>query len=289
MDGRPTPRRALLIAGPTASGKSALAIDLARKWNGVIINADAIQVYGDLRILSARPSPEEEEMAPHRLYGHVGAEVSYSVAAWLKEARREIEAVWEEGRLPVVTGGTGLYFRALEKGLAPVPQIPDEVRQAWRSFDGDLHAELWRRDPAMACRLLATDRQRITRALEVIDATGRSLIDWQREGQRGAPLEGTDVERIFMEVPRDELYLRAEQRFDQMLKAGALEEARALLGRDPALPVMKAIGVPELIAHLKGELTLAEAATKAKTATRNYIKRQLTWWRGQGAHWLPTH
>ncbi len=141
----------------------------------------------------------------------------------------------------------------------------------------------------MAGRLLATDRQRITRALEVIDATGRSLIDWQREGQRGAPLEGTDVERIFMEVPRDELYLRAEQRFDQMLKAGALEEARALLGRDPALPVMKAIGVPELIAHLKGELTLAEAATKAKTATRNYIKRQLTWWRGQGAHWLPTH
>ncbi len=281
----PLKKRALLIAGPTASGKSALALDLARQWNGVVINADAVQVYAELRILSARPLPEEEEAVPHRLYGHVPGKRAYSVARWLAEAELEMNAVWERGLVPIITGGTGLYFRALEKGLAPVPEIPEEVRERWRSFPGDLHAELWQRDPAMAARLLTTDRQRLTRALEVIDATGRSLLDWQREGQEQAPLEGVEIERIFMDVPRDELYARAEHRFDQMLRAGALEEARALMGLDPDLPVMKAIGVPELIAHLKGETTLDEARSQAKTATRNYIKRQLTWWRGQMAHW----
>ena len=192
---------------------------------------------------------------------------------------------WEQGRLPIVTGGTGLYFRALEKGLAPVPPIPDEVRARWRSFTGDLHAELWQRDPAMAGRLLATDRQRVTRALEVVEATGRSLLDWQRQGQGAAPLEGVETERIFMDVPRDELYARAELRFEQMLAAGALEEAQSLMDLDPMLPAMKAIGLPELIAHRKGEITLEQASAKAKMATRNYIKRQLTWWRGQMAHW----
>ncbi|WP_373504864.1 tRNA (adenosine(37)-N6)-dimethylallyltransferase MiaA [Aestuariivirga sp.] len=278
-------KRALLIAGPTASGKSALALDLARKWNGVIINADALQVYQPLRILTARPLPEEEAMVPHRLYGHVGAEQSWSVASWLADASREIEAAWEQGLYPIVTGGTGLYFRALERGLAPVPQIPDEVRVRWRSFEGDLHQELWQRDPAMAGRLIATDRQRLVRALEVVEATGRSLLDWQRDGKESAPLEGVEVERIFMEVPRDELYMRAEQRFRQMLNAGALEEARTVMDLDPVLPMMKAIGLPELIAHLKGETTLEETATLATIATRNYIKRQLTWWRGQMGHW----
>lgn len=278
-------KRALLIAGPTASGKSALALDLARKWNGVIINADALQVYEPLRILSARPTPGEEAMVPHRLYGHVGPAAQFSVARWLKEASLEIEATWERGLYPIITGGTGLYFRALEKGLAPVPEIPDEIRNRWRSFEGDLHAELWRRDPAMAARLLATDRQRLSRALEVVDATGRSLLDWQKQGQEAALLEGATVERIFMDVPRDELYARAELRFDQMLKAGALEEACPLIDLDPALPMMRAIGVPELVSHLRGEITLEEAAIKAKTATRQYIKRQLTWWRGQMAHW----
>ena len=278
-------KRALLIAGPTASGKSALALDLARQWNGVIINADALQVYQPLRILTARPLPEEEVLAPHKLYGHVGAEQPWSVAAWLGQAQAAMAEAWEQGRLPIVTGGTGLYFRALEKGLAPVPPIPDEVRARWRSFTGDLHAELWQRDPAMAGRLLATDRQRITRALEVVEATGRSLLDWQRQGQGAAPLEGVETERIFMDVPRDELYARAELRFEQMLAAGALDEARSMIGRDPMLPAMKAIGLPELIAHRKGEITLGEASAKAKMATRNYIKRQLTWWRGQMAHW----
>ena len=278
-------KRALLIAGPTASGKSALAMDLARTWKGVIINADALQVYGPLRILTARPTPEEEETIPHRLYGHIGAATQYSVARWLKEARLEIEATWERGFYPIITGGTGLYFRALEKGLAPVPEIAEDIRGFWRRFKGDLHLELMRRDPAMAQRLLATDRQRLTRALEVIDGTGRSLLEWQKEGQSQAPLAGVQVERIFMDVPRDELYARAEQRFRLMMKAGALDEVRPLVELDPELPMMKAIGVPELVAHLKGETELDEAVNRAVTATRNYIKRQLTWWRGQGAEW----
>ncbi len=280
-------KRALLIAGPTASGKSALALNLARERNGVIINADALQVYAPLRILTARPTPEEEALAPHRLYGHVAAEQTYSVAAWAAEARRELERAWEQGLLPIVTGGTGLYFSALERGLAPVPEIPEEVRARWRSFAGDIHAELAARDPAMASRLHPTDRQRISRALEVVEATGRSLLDWQREGQHDAPLAGVTVERIFMDVPRADLHARADARFGFMVEQGALDEARRMMGLDPSLPAMRAIGLPELIAHLKGETSLAEAIARAQAATRQYIKRQLTWWRGQMAHWKP--
>lgn len=278
-------KRALLIAGPTASGKSALALEKAAACDGVIINADALQVYAPLRILSARPTAEEEARAPHRLYGHVGAEQPYSVASWLAEARREMDAAWQQGRLPILTGGTGLYFRALELGLAPVPEIPEEVRARWRSFAGDHHAELGRRDPAMAARLPPSDRQRLTRALEVIDATGRSLLDWQKQGQAQAPLAGIAVERIFRDVPRDALHARAEARFDAMVAAGALDEARSMMQLDPMLPAMKAIGLPELIAHLRGEASLEEAVARAKAATRQYIKRQLTWWRGQMGHW----
>lgn len=278
-------KRALLIAGPTASGKSARALAEARARDGVIINADALQVYAPLRILTARPSAAEEAAAPHRLYGHVAADEPYSAAAWVAEAKREMEAAWAQGLLPIVTGGTGLYFRALEQGLAPVPEIPEEVRSRWRSFTGDLHAELSLRDPAMAARLNPQDRQRLTRALEVVDATGRSLLDWQREGQAEAALSGVAAERHFMDVPRDELYARADARFMAMMEQGALEEARAMLGQDPMLPAMKAIGLPELIAYLEGKLTLDEALAQAKTATRQYIKRQLTWWRGQMGHW----
>ncbi|WP_421694760.1 tRNA (adenosine(37)-N6)-dimethylallyltransferase MiaA [Aestuariivirga sp.] len=278
-------KRALLIAGPTASGKSALALELAQARNGVIINADALQVYAPLRILSARPAPEEEALVPHRLYGHVAVDQPYSVAAWAREALAELEAAWAQGKLPIVTGGTGLSFRALDGGLAPVPPIPQATRERWRSFTGDLHGELLKLDPAMAQRLLPTDRQRLARALEVVEATGRSLLDWQREGRDHAPLSGVAVERIYMDVPREELYARAEARFDRMMAEGALEEARPLMGLDPALPAMKAIGLPELIAHLDGRLSLADAIENAKTATRHYIKRQSTWWRGQMAHW----
>lgn len=282
-------KSALLIAGPTASGKSALALEKARAQDGVIINADALQVYAPLRILSARPSAEEEAMVPHRLYGHVGAEQPYSVAAWLAEARLALEEAWGEGKLPIITGGTGLYFTALERGLAPVPEIPDEVRARWRSFTGDLHAELGKRDPSMAARLLPSDRQRVTRALEVVEATGRSLLDWQREGQAGAALEGVTVERIFLDLPRAELHARAEARFERMIAEGALEEARAAMHLDPSLPMMKAIGLPELIRHLKGEITLDEASALAKAATRQFIKRQGTWWRGQMKDWRSCH
>jgi tRNA dimethylallyltransferase len=278
-------KRALLIAGPTASGKSALALALARERNGVVINADAIQVYRELRILSARPEAADEAAAPHRLYGHVPAVTAYSVAAWLTEAERALAAAWSEDRLPIVTGGTGLYFKALEQGLAPVPPIPEAVRDRWRNFDGDLHAELSRRDPAMALRLQPGDRQRLTRALEVIEATGRSRRAGQQQGAAEAPLTGVAVERVVLDVPREELYARAEARFDRMMESGALAEAAAMIGMDPALPAMKAIGLSQLMAHLRGKILLEDAVSGAKTATRNYIKRQLTWWRGQMAHW----
>lgn len=278
-------KSALLIAGPTASGKSALAMKLARTRNGVIINADSMQVYRELRILSARPSAEEEALVPHRLYGHVGGEEDFSVAHWLADAILAIETTWRQEKLPIVVGGTGLYFMALEKGLSEVPPIAVEIREHWRSFKGDLHAELLKRDTVMAARLPAFDRQRIIRALEVIDSTGVSLSRWQEEGERNAFLNQINVERHYVDVPREVLYGRAEQRFDAMMAAGALDEVAALPPLDPMKPVMKAIGVPELQAHLRGEISLAQAVTDAKTATRHYIKRQTTWWRGQMKHW----
>jgi len=276
-------KRALLIAGPTASGKSALALRLARERGGVIINADALQVYAELRILTARPTIVEERLAPHRLYGHVSGATSYSVGRWLADAQREIEACWAQGLLPIVTGGTGLYFKALEQGLADVPPIPSAIREAWRKFEGDLHAELRARDPEGAALLRANDRQRLIRALEVIEGTGQPLRHWQR--QSPMPLAGAAVERRFIDVPREDLYARAEARLDEMMKKGAIEEVRSVMHLDPSLPVMKAIGVPEFTSYLKGEIDLETAIASAKTATRNYIKRQLTWWRGQGKGW----
>lgn len=280
-----SPKSALLIAGPTASGKSALALRLARERNGVIINADSMQVYRELRLLSARPSEAEEAAVPHRLYGHVSGAEDYSVARWLDDAGREINAAWDAGQLPIICGGTGLYFMALEKGLSQVPAIAPDVRDKWRGHPGDLYAELAARDPVMAARLGANDRQRIIRALEVIDGTGHSLAHWQAEGERGAFLNHINVERHFVEVPREVLYARAGQRFDTMMAAGALDEVRALPAFTAMQPIMKAIGVPELLAHLRGEMALDEAVSAAKTATRHYIKRQMTWWRGQMKAW----
>ena len=282
---QPIAKRALLIAGPTASGKSALALSAARAKGGVIINADALQVYRELRILSARPSAAEEAEAPHRLYGHVSGADSYSVGRWLADATRELQAAWAAGALPIVVGGTGLYFRALEQGLAEIPPIPQEIRKHWREFAGDLHAELEARDASGAGALNPADRHRLIRALEVIEATGQPLRHWQQAAQAHAPLAGVAVERHLVTIPRDELYARAETRFDAMMAEGALDEARPLAHLDPGLPMMKAIGVPELLRHLRGEITLEEAVTLAKAATRHYIKRQLTWWRGQGRHW----
>ncbi len=282
---QPIAKRALLIAGPTASGKSALALAAARAKGGVIINADALQVYRQLRVLSARPGPEEEAQVPHRLYGHVSGVDSYSVGRWLADATRELQAAWAAGALPIVVGGTGLYFRALELGLAEIPPIPPEIRRHWREFAGDLHAELEARDAAGAAVLNPADRHRFIRALEVVEATGHPLRYWQQAAQAQAPLAGVAVERHLVTVPRDGLYARAEARFDAMIAEGALDEVRPLALLDPSLPMMKAIGVPELLAHLRGGISLDEAVSLAKTATRHYIKRQLTWWRGQGRHW----
>lgn len=283
----PSAKRAVLIAGPTASGKSALALKLARAEDGVVINADAMQVYRDLSILTARPSHEDEAAVPHRLYGHIDGAETYSVARWLDDARREIKAAWAFGLLPVITGGTGLYFKALEQGLADIPAIPDAVRRKWREAKGDLHAELVKRDPASAARLKPGDRQRLMRALEVVEGTGKPLDHWHKAAASGAVLAGADLRRLHVTIDRAALYARAHARFAAMIEQGAIDEVRTLMNRklDPALPVMKAIGVQELAAHVEGRMGLDDAIAAARTATRHYIKRQLTWWRNQMRDW----
>jgi tRNA dimethylallyltransferase len=283
--------RAVLIAGPTASGKSALALALAEELGGTIINADSMQVYRDLRIITARPTRAEEARVPHLLYGHVDAAENYSVGRWCVDASAALAEVGRAGRLPVVIGGTGLYFKTLTQGLAAVPPILPEVRAAVRGrleADGvaPLYAELAARDPVTAQRLMPGDRARVTRALEVVLATGRSLTDWHREGMPPA-LDPAGAVRIFLDADRAELYRRIDARFDAMLASGALDEVRALSrrGLDPALPAMKAHGVPWLIRHLAGEMALDAAADEGKRDTRRYTKRQATWFRHQLPDW----
>ena len=279
--------KAVLIAGPTASGKSALALELALATGGVVINADSMQVYRDLRIITARPTRADEALVPHRLYGHVDAAVNFSAGAWVNDAATALEEARTEGRLPIFIGGTGLYFKALTAGLSVVPPIPAEVREDVRARlerNGveALHAELAARDPRAAERLNLRDRTRIARALEVVEATGRSLLDWHQEGQ--PPLLPQDSFRaVFLAPEREELYARIDARFDAMLGAGALREVERLAARglDPLLPAMKAHGVPALIRHLRGELSLEEAATIGRADTRHYAKRQFTWFRHQ--------
>lgn len=285
-------RRAVLIAGPTASGKSARALALAEELDGTVINADSMQVYDGLRILSARPTPEEEARAPHRLYGHVSPSERYTVARWLADATRAIAEVREEGRVPIVVGGTGLYFKALTEGIAAVPPIPDELRARLATeaeADGipALHARLATLDAEAAERLSPNDTTRVLRALEVVEATGRPLADWQRE--EGAPpvIDLTEARTIVLEPDRAELYARIDRRFDMMVAAGALEETRSLLARGlaPSLPAMKAIGIREFAAHLAGTLSLEDAIAKAKMESRRYAKRQGTWFRNQMSGW----
>jgi tRNA dimethylallyltransferase len=282
---------AILIAGPTASGKSALALELAEKLGGTIVNADSMQVYRDLRIITARPSPDEEMRAPHRLYGHVDAAENYSVGHWCRDVGAALAEIAAAGRVPILVGGTGLYFKALTTGLAAVPAIPADIRSAVRSRLASegvaaLHAELVRIDPPSGLRLMPNDRARIARALEVFMATGRSLADWHRDGMP-ALIDPKRAAKVFLTCERTALVARIEARFDAMLKAGALDEVRALAARglDPLLPAMKAHGVPWLIRHLKGEISLQAAAEGAKMDTRRYAKRQLTWFRGQLPDW----
>lgn len=287
----PITTKAVLIAGPTASGKSALALALADRLGGTIVNADSMQVYGDLRVITARPSVEEEARAQHLLYGHVDAGEIYSTGRWLGDTAAAIAAVTAAGRLPIVVGGTGLYFKALTAGLAAVPAIPADIRDHVRGRlesegVGPLYAELITRDPQTAARLMPLDRARIARALEVMLATGRSLSDWHKEGLP-PPLDPAQVAKIFVTSGRKELVARIERRFAEMLEQGALEEVRALAARqlNPLLPAMKAHGVPWLIRHFSGELSLDEAAEGSIMDTRRYAKRQLTWFRGQMKDW----
>ena len=277
----------ILIAGPTASGKSALALTLARKHSGIVLNADSMQVYRDLRIITARPTTEDEQRAPHRLYGHVDAAENYSVGRWRAEAAATLVAAERYGRAVIVVGGTGLYFKALTRGLAGVPPIAPEVREMVRARLASegvnaLHIELKQRDPAAAARLMPGDRARITRALEVVLATGRSLLDWHGE-DTPASLDPARAAKVFLAPDRDALFGRIDTRFDTMIAAGALEEVRTLAARnlDPQLPAMKAHGVPWLIRHLNGEISLDQAADAAKRETRQYTKRQGTWFRNQ--------
>jgi tRNA dimethylallyltransferase len=279
--------QAVLIAGPTASGKSALAMALAEAAHGIVINTDSMQVYRDLRIITARPTPEDEARVPHRLYGHVDAAVNCSAGHWVNDAAAALAEARAEKRLPIFIGGSGLYFKALTRGLSAVPPVPAEIRDAVRARleqDGveALHAELSLRDPASAERLKPRDRTRIARALEVVEATGRSLTDWHRDGLPPLLPPG-QFRAVFLAPERDELYARIDARFDTMLAAGALEEVERLGARhlDPLLPAMKAHGVPALLRHLAGEITLEQAAGIGRADTRHYAKRQFTWFRHQ--------
>jgi tRNA dimethylallyltransferase len=277
---------AVLIAGPTASGKSALALALAERKCGLVINADSMQVYRDLRIITARPTPAEEARAPHRLYGHVDAAEDYSVGRWLQDAAEAMAEAARLGCLPIFVGGTGLCFKALTRGLAAIPAIPADIRARVRrrlATEGApaLHAELALRDAAGAARLPPADSTRVARALEVLEATGRPIADWHKAGL--PPLLPERAVKVFLHVERAELRHRIAARFEAMLAQGALEEVRHLAARrlDPLLPAMKAHGVPWLMRHLAGEMTLVAAAEQAKSDTRRYAKRQMTWFRHQ--------
>lgn len=304
----------LIVAGPTASGKSALALRIAAELGGTVINADSLQLYRELSILTARPGAAEMARAPHRLYGILSAIEPCSAGRWRTMAMGEIGAAFAAGRLPVVTGGTGLYLGALVRGLAPVPPIPPAVREEAKALMAELgparfHARLAGVDPVMSARLRPSDTQRLMRAFEVVRATGRSLASFQAQGaarpeeepERGGtagPESGSALPRAgprFMTVvlnpPRDVLYAACERRFDAMMAQGALEEARAILELNlpETAPILKAVGLRELLAHLRGQMGLEDAVAAAKRATRNYAKRQVTWFRHQvrGAHVIP--
>lgn len=281
----------MLIAGPTASGKSALAMAVARRFGGTVVNADSMQVYRDLRIITARPSPAEEMELPHRLYGHVDAAQNHSAMRYAADVAGLLAELSRSGSLPVLVGGTGLYFKALTEGFSEMPAVPEPVRADFRARvagleTAALHAELAQCDPVVAGRLLPSDRMRIMRALEVFIATGRSLSSFQGE-RRPGPLDGLPLLKLFVMPEREQIRARIDRRFEAMMGEGALDEVAALRERrlDPLLPVMRAHGVPGLIAHLDGKLGLAEAVSRGQADTRAYAKRQVTWFRHQMEGW----
>jgi tRNA dimethylallyltransferase len=283
----------VLLAGPTASGKSRLALELAAARNGVIVNADSMQVYAELRMLSARPSAEDEARAPHRLYGHVGAATRYSVGAWLDDVALALADARAGGRLAIVVGGTGLYFKAVTEGLAVVPAVPALVRaEVLAAAEGVesavLHARLANVDPEDASAIRPSDRSRIVRALEVVTATGKSLAVWKRTATSRPLIDPAKAERIVLMPDRAELHRRIAERAEHIVHGGAIDEVRALaaLNLNPELPAMKAIGVRELLDHFAGKTSLEEATAAIKTETRRYAKRQMTWFRNQMGDWL---
>jgi tRNA dimethylallyltransferase len=283
--------RPILIAGPTAGGKSALAARLARELGGIVINADSMQVYRDLRILSARPTPEDEARLPHALYGFVSGSNAYSAGRYAVDAARAIADARAKGLRPILVGGTGLYFKALLDGLSPMPSVPEDVRAYWRgeaaaAGPGELHGKLSARDPVMAERLAPGDTQRIVRALEVLDASGISLLEWQQV-PREPVLEAAETVRLVVSPAREELYRRIDQRFEAMASSGAVEEVARLAELDlgPALPLMRALGVRPLLRYVRGEIEKDDAIAAAQAETRQYAKRQLTWARGNMITW----
>lgn len=274
-----------LIAGPTASGKSDLAVDLALALGRpcVVINADSAQVYRDLRVLSARPSEDEMRGVPHRLFGEWDGAEPCSAADWAARAKREIEDAHLAEEVPILVGGTGLYLRTLFDGIAPIPPIAPAVREAVRALPvEEAFAALEMEDPERAAALKPSDAQRIARALEVVRSTGRPLAEWQRD-RSGGISQAIDIHPLVLLPPREWLYARCDLRFERMMERGAVEEVEALLSRplSPALPVMRAIGVPELAGYLRGDWSRDEAVARGQQATRNYAKRQYTWFRRQ--------
>jgi tRNA dimethylallyltransferase len=285
-------KRALLVMGPTASGKSALALALAERVGGEIVNADSMQVYRDFRVLTARPSPEDEARAPHHLYGHVDASDLYSTGRWMTDVLTTAGQIAARGKTPIIAGGAGLYFKALTQGLADIPAPDPNLRERLRARVTDegaaaLHAELSRLDPQTAARLAPNDAPRVLRALEVWETTGKSISSLQAATKPA--LAVGEWAGVKLAPDRTRLYASIDARFDAMLAGGALDEVRAFAARnlDPSLPAMKAHGAPALMAHLRGEITLDEAAEMGKRDTRHYAKRQFTWMANQMPDWTP--
>ena len=281
---------AVLIAGPTASGKSAAALALAEETGGVVINADSMQVYREAPILTAQPSAEDRARAPHLLYGHITAHTLYSVGQWRDDAARALAQARAMNRLPIFVGGTGMCFMALTEGLADIPATPDEVREEARALLDDIgveamHARLAERDPLTAGKLRPSDPQRVLRAYEVFEATGTPLAQWQEKP--AAPLlDQGRIAGFVLDMPRAILRSRIATRFETMLEEGGLDEARALEGLDPALPAAKLLGLRPLQALAAGRLTQADALDGAITATRQFAKRQMTWFRHRMPHYI---
>jgi len=289
LSDRLTTKGAILIAGPTASGKSALALALAERLGGEIVNADSMQVYRELRVLTARPSPEDEARAPHHLYGVLAGSERCSAGRWARMAVEVLRGIEARGRLPIVVGGTGLYFRALVEGFSPIPAVPESVRAAVRdevaAAGTEAHALLAEADPTLAAIVRPSDRQRIARGLEVARATGRPLSHWQKEPP--APLLAGKLAKIVLAPDRERLARRCDARFAAMIEAGAIDEARALsaLALDPHLPVMKSLGLRPLLDYVAGNTDLSEATAHGQAETRRYAKRQETWFRTQMISW----